>query len=148
MSDSNKHFKLLFYVPSLAGGGAERLLATLATTLLRRGHHIIFATDIEMPENRPFLDAGIECVLLGTSHWASTLALARLLHARRPDASLSALCGQNLKHFAAAAMAGRLDRAVQSYHGFFESEARPLQSLVLSLNAAVVSHDGTDNCCI
>jgi glycosyltransferase involved in cell wall biosynthesis len=126
---SNRQLKLLFYLPSLGGGGAERLLAVLATTLARRGHNILFAIDSEAQENKAFLDAGIESVRLGASHGASTLALARLLRDRRPDASFSALCGQNLKHLAAAALAGRLNRAVQSYHGFFEGEPRPLSRL-------------------
>jgi glycosyltransferase involved in cell wall biosynthesis len=125
----DKHLNLVFYLPSLGGGGAERLLAGLATTLALRGHDIIFATDTEAPENKPLLCTSVEVVLLGASHVRSTLALAHLLRERRPDVSLSGLCGQNLKHLVAAALAGRLDRAVQSYHGFFESEPRPLSRL-------------------
>jgi glycosyltransferase involved in cell wall biosynthesis len=121
--------KLLFYVPSLAGGGAERLLAQLATGLMQRGHEIIFLVDTESSENAAFLDARVRQVQLGPNHLANILALRRLIREMRPDASLSALCGQNLKHMLAAILAGRLSHAAQSYHGFFEGEPRLLSRL-------------------
>ena len=126
---SKRPLKLLFYVPSLAGGGAERLLAQLASALAQRGHDITFVVDTQSAENAGFLDADIPQVQLGPNHLANVLALARLLREVRPDASLSALCGQNLKHMLAAILAGRLSRAVQSYHGFFEGEPRLLSRL-------------------
>jgi glycosyltransferase involved in cell wall biosynthesis len=118
--------KLLFYVPSLAGGGAERLLAQLATALTRRGHEIVFAVDTDSPENAGFLDASVRQVRLGANHLGNILRLSRMLREFRPDVSLSALSGQNLKHMLAAMLAGRPSRAVQSYHGFFEGEPRLL----------------------
>jgi glycosyltransferase involved in cell wall biosynthesis len=121
--------KLLFYVPSLAGGGAERLLALLASALTQRGHDIVFLVDTQSAENAGFLDPGVRQVQLGPNHFANVMALARLLRELKPDVSLSALCGQNLKHMLAAMLAGRLSRAVQSYHGFFEGEPRLLSRL-------------------
>jgi glycosyltransferase involved in cell wall biosynthesis len=123
---SRKPLKLLFYLPSLAGGGAERLLAQLATALTRRGHKVTLAVDTESVENAAFLDPGVQQVRLGPNHWWNVLRLHRLMRETRPDASLSALCGQNLKHMVAAMLAGRLRRALQSYHGFFEGEPRLL----------------------
>jgi glycosyltransferase involved in cell wall biosynthesis len=122
----SRPLKLLFYVPSLAGGGAERLLAQLASELTRRGHEIVFVVDTESSENAGFLDANVRQVRLGPNHLAAIFALSRLLREIRPDVSLSALSGQNLKHMLAALLAGRLARAVQSYHGFFEGEPRLL----------------------
>jgi glycosyltransferase involved in cell wall biosynthesis len=119
----------LFYLPSLAGGGAERLLAQLATALTQRGHEVTFVVDTESAENAGFLDARIRQVRLGSNHLANVVRLARLLREVRPDASLSALSGQNLKHMVAAILAGRLLRAAQSYHGFFEGEPRLLSRL-------------------
>jgi glycosyltransferase involved in cell wall biosynthesis len=121
--------KLVFYVPSLAGGGAERLLTQLASALAQRGHEITFVVDTESAENAGFLDARVRQVQLGPNHFGNVLALARLLREVKPDVSLSALCGQNLKHMAAAILSGRLSRAVQSYHGFFEGEPRLLSRL-------------------
>ncbi|GAC1334434.1 MAG: glycosyltransferase [Beijerinckiaceae bacterium] len=127
--DAKRALRLLFYVPSLAGGGAERLLVMLATSLAQRGHEIVFVVDTESPENAIFLSADIRQIRLGPNHFANILALRRLLRDLKPDASLSALCGQNLKHMLAAILAGRLSRAVQSYHGFFEGEPRLLARL-------------------
>jgi glycosyltransferase involved in cell wall biosynthesis len=121
--------KLLFYLPSLAGGGAERLLAQLATGLTQRGHDITLAVDTESLENAGFLDPAVRQVRLGPNHLSNVLRLHRLMREMRPDVSLSALCGQNLKHMLAAMLAGRLPRAVQSYHGFFEGEPRLLSRL-------------------
>jgi glycosyltransferase involved in cell wall biosynthesis len=128
-NDSKLGLKLLFYVPSLAGGGAERLLAQLATALTRRGHEVVFVVDTESSENAVFLDASVRQVRLGPSHLAAVFKLSRLLREIKPDVSLSALSGQNLKHMLAASLAGRLSRAVQSYHGFFEGEPRLLSRL-------------------
>jgi glycosyltransferase involved in cell wall biosynthesis len=119
----------LFYVPSLAGGGAERLLAQLATGLAQRGHEVVFVVDTQSPENAGFLAPGIRQVQLGPGHVSNVFGLARLLREIRPDVSLSGLSGQNLKHMLAAMRAGRLSRAVQSYHGFFEGEPRLLSRL-------------------
>ena len=63
--EPNKHLNLLFYLPSLDGGRAERLLATLATTLALRGHSVLLATDTEAPENKPFVGANVESAVLG-----------------------------------------------------------------------------------
>src|SRR5947209_5338580 len=121
--------RLLFYLPSLAGGGAERLLAHLATGLSRRGHEIIFVVDTDSAENAGLLEPGIQQVRLGPNHFANVMRLARLLREEKPDVSMSALSGQNLKHMLAAVLSGRLSRAVQSYHGFFEGEPRLLSRL-------------------
>jgi glycosyltransferase involved in cell wall biosynthesis len=123
---SRKPLKLLFYLPSLAGGGAERLLAQLATALTRRGHNVTLAVDTDSHENAGFVDLGVQQVRLGPNHLSNVLSLHRLMREMKPDASLSALCGQNLKHMFAAMLAGRLRRALQSYHGFFEGEPRLL----------------------
>ena len=129
MDAGQRPLRLLFYLPSLAGGGAERLLAQLATGLRQKGHEITFVIDTESTENAGFVDAGIRQVRLGPNHVANVMRLARLLREEKPDVSLSALSGQNLKHLVAAILAGRLQRAVQSYHGFFEGEPRLLSRL-------------------
>jgi glycosyltransferase involved in cell wall biosynthesis len=121
--------KLLFYLHSLAAGGAERLFAQLATGLMQRGHDVMLVVDTESFENAGFLDPAVRRVQLGQNHFASVWRLRRLLRETRPDVSLSALGGQNLKHTLAALLAGRVSRAVQSYHGFFESEPRLLSRL-------------------
>lgn len=41
--------KLLFFISSLRGGGAERVLQLVANELSNRGHHISIATNTDMP---------------------------------------------------------------------------------------------------
>lgn len=41
--------KLLFFIASLRGGGAERVLQLVANELSNRGHHISIATNTDMP---------------------------------------------------------------------------------------------------
>ncbi len=129
--------RILLYTHSLAGGGAERALALLASGLAGRGHDVIFATDYSATENAAFLDPAIRRLELGRRHAMSTWALRRALARERPDVSISALGANNVKHAAAALLAGRARRAVLAYHGFHESEPRPLARLAFWLAPAL-----------
>ncbi len=121
--------KVLLYTHALAGGGAERALALLASGLARRGHDVIFAADYRADENEGFLDAAVRRVELGANHAQAVVSLARVLRLEKPDISISALGASNLKHAVAAVLAGRRRHAILSYHGFFRSEPRPLSRL-------------------
>ncbi len=121
--------KLIFYTHALAGGGAERVMARLASGFAGRGDRVVLAVDYEAGENLFLLAKEVELVVLPTGHAASIAALAALLRRERADVSVSALSASNAKHAAAAALAGRLDRAVVAYHGFYESEQGRLSAL-------------------
>lgn len=121
--------KYLFYMPALAGGGAERVWALLASEFARRGHEVIFAVDYAAPENVDFLDPAVRCVTLPPGHFRAVLGLARLLWREKPDVSLSGIGVSNLKHMLAALMVWRHRRAVISFHGFFPSEPQFLSRL-------------------
>jgi glycosyltransferase involved in cell wall biosynthesis len=110
--------KIILYTHSLAGGGGERLWASLATALSQRGHDVIFAQDYEAQENQSLLDPGIRRITLGRGHGTAILALARLLRTERPDIALSALGGSNVKLIAARSLSRRAMPVVISYHGF------------------------------
>ena len=115
---------ILFYTHAFSGGGAETVFARLADAFSRAGDTVIFAADHRgptPPTDRPTL----RHVLLGPGHAGATRHLAALLRDERPDASFSALGAQNLKHLAAALVAGRRDRCVLGYHGFAAAEPRP-----------------------
>jgi glycosyltransferase involved in cell wall biosynthesis len=114
--------KLLFYIYSLGGGGAERVIALLASGFARRGLEVIVAVEVEAQENAGFLDPAVRLVTLGSSHPRALLGLARLIARERPDASLSALGVRNLKHAMAATLAGHRRRALLSFHGHFSAE--------------------------
>lgn len=113
-------------MPALAGGGAERVWAVLASAFAAAGHDVIFAVDFDRPENRAFVDPRVRLVTLHANHALAVLKLARLIRREKPDATLSGIGAANLKHGLAAFLAGRLRRAVLSYHGFFPSEPQRL----------------------
>ncbi len=120
---------LLFYAPALLDGGAERVWARLASAFAARGDAVAFAVDFEATQSAPFLSRDVALEVLPRGHFQSTRALARLIAARRPDATLSALAVANLKHAIAATLAGRRDRAILAYHGFSESEPQLLSRI-------------------
>src|SRR5580692_8914673 len=117
---------LLFYTHALVGGGAERVWARLASGFAARGDKVTFVVDFEASQSLHLLSDDVTLEVLPRGHGRATLALARLIAARRPDASLSALAAANLKHALAASFAGRRDRAIVTYHGFFASEPERL----------------------
>ena len=129
--------RLLFYTHALVGGGAERVWARLAQGFAARGDEVDFVVDFESQENVRFLGDRARLVVLPKGHGAATLALARHLRNRRPHASLSAISVSNLKHSAAAALAGRRDRAILSYHGFYENEPERLSNIGYRLTRAL-----------
>jgi glycosyltransferase involved in cell wall biosynthesis len=124
-----KRRKLVFYTHGLVGGGAERVFARLASGFAARGDQVIFVVDFEAKENLALLSRDVNLVVLPRGHARATLALAQLLRRERPEASLSAIGISNLKHVAASLLAGRLERAIISYHGFYESEPERLSNL-------------------
>ncbi len=128
-AQSDTPHKILLYTHALAGGGAERALALLASGLTRRGHAVTLATDYGAAENDCYLDARVRLVELDANHAKAVLALTRLLRDERFDITVSALGASNLKHTLAACLAGRRRRAVISYHGFFDAEPRFLSRL-------------------
>lgn len=138
--------KILFYTHALAGGGAERVLALLASGFARDGADVLFATDYEADENAGLLDAKVRRIILGSGHAQSVIALARLLRREKPDVSLSALGGQNLKHAAAALLAGRARRAILSYHGFAVAEPKLLSQISYRATAFTTRLTGATIC--
>jgi glycosyltransferase involved in cell wall biosynthesis len=120
---------LLFYVPALLDGGAERVWARLASGFAARGDWVTFAVDLEATQSERFLSRDVKLEVLPRGHFGSTRALARLIAERRPDASLSALAVADLKHAIAATLAQRGDRAILAYHGFSASEPQLLSRI-------------------
>lgn len=125
--------KLLFYTHALAGGGAERVFASLASGMAARGHDVLFAVDFEAEENRPYLSPDVRLVVLGRNHAKAVTGLAGLLRKEKPDVTLSALSISNLKHVLAALLTGRLGRSILSYHGYWVSEPQFLSRVSYAL---------------
>ncbi len=122
--------RVLFYVPGLVDGGAERLWAGLASAFHARGHGVTFAADFEATDNRAQLDPAIPLTVLNGGHRVAIQRLAGLIADARPDVAMSAVGGSNVKLLLALDLARLVTRtrrrpalptrAIISYHGFDE----------------------------
>lgn len=130
--------RLLFYIPALVDGGAERLWATLATEFHARGYPVSFVQDFEAGEAKRYLDPAIPVLTLGRGALASVWALSRSLRNHTPDIALSAVAGSNLKLVLAAWLAGVHTKIVQSVHGEREWKTGVL-SFLSTVSLAVTS---------
>ncbi|HYA80255.1 MAG TPA: hypothetical protein VED87_04915, partial [Methylocystis sp.] len=92
---------LLFYVHALAGGGAELVVARLASGFAARGDRVLLVVESEADEWRRTLDERVEYIVLPRGRLHGVLALARLLAREKPFASYSALAATNLRHWIA-----------------------------------------------
>ena len=125
--------KLLFYTHAFGGGGAEVVFARLAAAFADAGDEAILVVD--HADAPPPARARLTTRVLPPGHAASTRALAALIRAERPDASFSALGAQNLKHLAAAILAGRRQHCVLGYHGFAVAEPKAFAQASFRLGA-------------
>lgn len=83
---------LAFFVPSLAGGGAERVVLTLANHFVQEGHTVDLVLARAAGAYQKELHPAIEVFLLNTPRRIlATPKLARYLRARRPEAMLSTI---------------------------------------------------------
>ncbi len=128
--------KILFYLYSLGAGGAERVVALLASGFATRGHDVTLALQDDADENRPFVSDDVKIARLPRDHGAAVRQLANLLRDETPDISVSALGLCNLKHTLAATLAGRRHRAILSVHGHIDAEPQPTSRLANRLMVA------------
>ncbi|MDX7950457.1 glycosyltransferase [Lichenihabitans sp. Uapishka_5] len=124
-----RRLKILFYIHALAGGGAERVWSVMASRFAAGGHEVILAVDYDAAQNVSFVDAAVRVVVLGGNHLQSVWRLRGLLRAERPDIAISALAAANVKLALAAALCGRLDRTILTYHGYAETEPQRLSQI-------------------
>ena len=120
---------LLFYTHGLVDGGGERLWACLATAFHQRGYRVLFVQDFEASENRDNLDPDIPVYTVGRDKLGAISRLTQILDYERPDVTLSAIGGSNLKLIAALARSRSPSRAIITYHGFNEWKTGALSCL-------------------
>lgn len=103
------------FVPSMAGGGAERVMATVANQLSLRGHEVDL---ILASRSGPYLKEilpQVSIIDLGVPRMArATIPLSKYLRRRRPTALLSAMPHANMTAVLANNLAGRPSRIVAS----------------------------------
>jgi glycosyltransferase involved in cell wall biosynthesis len=137
---ASRRLKLLFYIPALVDGGAERVMAALASHFAAKGHVVMMAVDFDGGANAPELANNVRLVKLPASHGASLKKLARLLVMSRPDIAISAIASASFK-LSLATLLARLNvkrqkgmpplatRLVLTYHGFDEHKTGRLSQM-------------------
>lgn len=133
------HQKLALFLPSLRGGGAERVMVTLANALAERGH----ATDLVLATAEgPYLKDVSDQVRVVDLHAGrvskALLPLARYLRRERPRAMLSAMNHANVVAIAARMLARVPCRLVVSEHNTISVEAARAQGAVAKTVYALV----------
>lgn len=84
--------RIVLFLSSLEGGGAERVMVTLANAFVRRGHEVSVVLIFPRHTYKNELDPNVELVDLNAPRLAvGGVRFARFLRARRPDAVLSTL---------------------------------------------------------
>lgn len=114
--------KIALFVPSLRGGGAERVMVLLANGLARSGHEVelVVATPDNAYASAIAPDVTVCC--LGVSRVAASLpALVRYLRLRRPDTLVSAMGHANVVAVLAGALARGGTRVVVTEHTLFSA---------------------------
>ena len=90
--------RIVMHIHSLAGGGAERVWAVLASGLARRGHEIFMAVEKSEDANRCFLNEKVKLMLLkATSHTRQVAEFATLWKQVEPQLVLTAGASTMLK---------------------------------------------------
>jgi len=116
---------IAIFVPSLRGGGAERVMVDLACGFVERG----YSTDLVLAKAEgPYLKnamASIRVIDLNSPRvFASIIPLARYLRRERPKALLSAMTHANICALWAARLAGVSTRIVVSERNTLYQSAR------------------------
>ncbi len=121
--------RLSVFLPSMRGGGAERVMSTLTREFVRRGHEVDLVLAkaegpylAEVPGSVRIVDLKASRVL------ASLPALVRYLHRERPEAMLSAMGHANVVALWARRLAGVKTRLVVSERNALSSAARHVPS--------------------
>lgn len=122
--------RLAIYVPSLRGGGAERVMVTLANGFAERGYSV----DLVLAKAEgPYLDEvadQVRVVDLKSSRVVRSLpGLARYIRRERPDAMLSAMGHANVVAVAAQILSRAPTRVVVSERANFSVSKRNTRSI-------------------
>lgn len=109
--------RLAIFLPSLEGGGAERVIVTLSNALADRGLVVDLVLAKASGPYLSHLNANVNVVDLGASRVLTSMpGLASYLRRERPAALLSVLSHANVIAIAARAMSGVPTRIVASEH--------------------------------
>lgn len=123
-----KRTKIALFMPSLSGGGAERVFLWLAEGFIDAGYSCDLVVGNSSGSYRP--DERVNLVDLGARHVIFALpALARYLRREKPAILLSEQAHANLIALWAAFFSGRKTRVVVTEHTILSMYARQSKSL-------------------
>jgi glycosyltransferase involved in cell wall biosynthesis len=89
--------RIIAYIHSLAGGGAERVWAVIASGLAQRGHEVLFVVERNDLENAQYLQDVDLYGLRGSTHLAQIIDLMRTWRRFDADLVISAASNANVK---------------------------------------------------
>lgn len=105
--------RLALFLPSLAGGGAERIAINLAAGFSARGHGVDIVLATAVGEYLDRVPAGVRIVDLGASRPLTAVpTLVRYLRVERPRALLATITNANLAALWALRLSGTATRCV------------------------------------
>lgn len=117
MTHTHEPGKIALFIPSLHGGGAERVMVSLANGLARRGIAVDLVLVKDAGVYRSQVDARVRVVdLKGRRALTSLFALASYLRREKPDAMLSAMNYVNVVAVWSRLLSGSKTRLVLSEH--------------------------------
>lgn len=133
--------RIAVFLQDLHGGGAERVMLTLAAGLSERGAEVDLVLIRREGAYAAEIPDGLRVVELGTGRMVqSVVALARYLRRRRPDALLTALVHVNVGALLAALAGPRGTRVVVTEHNQISRNHATLRSRTLKAAYALVRH--------
>ncbi|WP_417248565.1 glycosyltransferase [Celeribacter sp.] len=124
MSSRSNSRHIAIYVPSLRGGGAERIMVILANGMAARGHQVDLVLTQAVGPYLPEVADNVRIVDMKRGRvLASLLPLARYLRRERPDAMLSALNHANIIAILARKLARSSTRLIVSERNSLTSDS-------------------------
>lgn len=122
--------KIALYVPSLNGGGAERIMVQLANLFSAQGHSVDLVLAKAEGPYRSLVSSAVRVVDLKCSRVAwSIFPLARYLRRECPDSMLSALGYANLAAICAKLVSRRNVRLVVAEHSTLSASNKTVKKL-------------------
>jgi len=117
MHDKSDYLKILMFIPSMSGGGAERVFATLANEFASMNIDVVLVVLNKNGPNMALLSDDVRVVELGVTRIReSFIPLVRLLKKEMPSILISALNFPNIIALAAAKLARRNIKTIMTVH--------------------------------
>ncbi|MEM8618054.1 MAG: glycosyltransferase, partial [Pseudomonadota bacterium] len=104
---------LYFYIPSFAGGGAERIFIRIANYLANEGHKVGFIVNHDGGPLKDMLSSKVDLQVLGIERGAKAIfALAKLLRKLKPQVLISVMTRTNIVAILAYRLSGQSTRII------------------------------------